>query len=317
MYKNGYLRILRQRVSGENPCFHNGKWLDSPWFHYPLPSSYHAVLVASLRLSETGTRCWLFSTFRQPELATNAGQIQPTLHQYHSISPMDTNEIQWILSWKKFPNVVSSCGMRSQFDQLIGRECTIRVEVWTGGASNPEDNDIVTDCDRQWQNQRKFQFGLRYLFLSLRHMDRFKETTQTGFTCESHETTKKLWGNMGKHDETWAQRPRDWPVTLSVLATHFGVLNVVTQPNDSKNLAGSDVYQDPRASTCAPLRSAMPWKLGIWTQQFQQLSPVNSILASLNSIYFNIICLTFHKASNGRNGMTYDDSNLGSQQRHG
>ena len=276
MYKNGYLRILRQRVSEENPCFHNGKWFDSPWFHYPLPSSYHAVLVASLRLSETGTRCWLFSTFRQPELATNAGQIQPTLHQYHSISPMDTNESWWILSWKKFPNVVSSCGMRSQFDQLIGRECTIRVEVWTGlGASNPEDNDIVTDCDRQWQNQRKFQFGLRYLFLSLRHMDRFKETTQTGFTCESHETTKKLWGNMGKHELRDPQTGRSLLVCWQLISGYSMWLLNPMIPRYSKNLAGSDVYQDPRASTCAPLGSAMPWKLGIWTQQFQQLSPVH------------------------------------------
>ena len=242
-----------------------------------------------------------------------------------SISLMDTNESWWILSWKKFPNVVSSCiscGMRSvQFDQLIGRECTIRVEVWTGlGASNPEGNDIVTDNDK---TQRKFQFGLPYLFLSLRHMDCFKETTQTGFTCESHKTTKKLWGNMGKHELRDPQTGRSLLVCWQLISGYsmWWILNPMI-PRYSKNLAGSDVYrvyQDPRASTCAPLRSAMPWKLGIWTQQFQQLSPVHQQQAdSLNSVYFNIICLTFHiKASNGRNGMTYDDSNLGSQQRHG
>jgi hypothetical protein len=174
-------------------------------------------------------------------------------------------------------------------------------------------------CDRLWQTitkPTKVPIWIALPFFVLETHGPFQRNHADRFHMWITWNNKKV---VGKHGETWAQRPTDWPVTLSVLATHFGVLNVVTQPNDSKNLAGSDVYQDPRASTCAPLRSAMPWKLGVWTQQFQQLSPVNSILAdSLNSIYFNIICLTFHiKASNGRNGMTYDDSNLGSQQRHG
>ena len=95
-------------------------------------------------------------------------------------------------------------------------------------------------CDRLWQTitkPTKVPIWIALPFFVLETHGPFQRNHADRFHMWITWNNKKV---VGKHGETWAQRPTDWPVTLSVLATHFGVLNVVTQPNDSKNLAGSN-----------------------------------------------------------------------------